>query len=59
MDLYIHALIRLHGVVFNYLSTGITLRVTFFRILWDFTSCNHQHDEGEPCFRLDGTLNFI
>jgi hypothetical protein len=31
VDLYIHSLIRLHGVVLNQLSTGITLPLIFMK----------------------------
>jgi hypothetical protein len=30
VDLYIHSLIHLHGVVLNFLSTGTTLPFTFY-----------------------------
>jgi hypothetical protein len=30
VDLYIHSPIRLHGIVLNQLSTGITLPIHFF-----------------------------
>jgi hypothetical protein len=57
MDLYIHSPTRLHGVVFNWLSTGTSLPLTFeiltvvsmkVSVSWDVPLYSHINISGKP-----------